>query len=576
MALDGAGFTAPDRRVHHVSDQRFTAGPRSIVDVPDVIAAIDIGTNSVHMVVARVSGAGRFEVITRHKEMVRLGSGKAEMKELLPEAIDRGVAALDRCRRIASKHDAQLVAVATSAVREAGNASVFIERALLEAGVVVDVISGFEEARLIHLGVLQSLPVYDSTILLCDIGGGSTELLFGRGDDILSARSLKLGAIRMSQRFFPNGTGTESEILACRRFIRDAIAPFRQETRVIDASIMVGSSGTIETMVAMTRPRGATPKSFNAEVLSRADLIASIDRLAAAQSIDDICALPGVDSSRADILLGGALILHEVMEAFDHRELRFSEAALREGVLLDALRRAVGGSATRLSDLRRESVLHLMELCEEDPDHAISVARLARDMFVALAPDLGLADGDAELLEAAALLANVGLFISHSGHHQHSYYVIRNSEHLMGFTNHEIELIAQVARYHRKSNPSDRHEPFAALKSNDRWTVRALSGILRVAIGLDRSHRGLVGRLNVAVTNPGASGDGQSERLIEIDVRRAAGVEADAEDLALEVYSADQRTGLLMQCLSEAAGAPCVIRINQIDDRPHLTSVRLE
>ena len=549
-----------------MSDHPFVSGLRGAVDVPDVIAAIDIGTNSVHMVVARVSGAGRFEIITRHKEMVRLGSGKPEMKELEPDAIDRGVAALDRCRRIASKHDAKLVAVATSAVREADNAAVFIDRALTEAGVVVEVISGFEEARLIHLGVLQSLPVYDDTLLLCDIGGGSTELLFGRGDDILSARSLKLGAIRMSQRFLPDGVGSDEEILACRRFIRDAIAPFRQESRAIDASVMVGSSGTIETMVAMTRARGTAPKSFNAEVLFRSDLIAAIDRMSAADSVEEIRSIGGVDSARADIVLGGALILHEVMEAFDQHELRYSDAALREGVLLDTLRRSVGGPTTQLSDLRRESVLHLMELCEEDPDHALTVARLARDLFAALADELGLDDTAAELLEAAALLANVGLFISHSGHHQHSYYVIRNSEHLTGFTNHEIELIAQIARYHRKSTPSERHPPFAALSAPDKWTVRALAGILRVAIGLDRSHRGLVGRVSTSIGS-------ESPRVVQVDARRTPG--ADVDDLALEVYSANQRTGLLEECLAEKTGEPCEVRINQVEDRPHLASVPL-
>ena len=169
-------------------------------DTP-VLAAVDIGTNSVHMVVARVSSNGRVEILEREKEMVRLGRSGGDMKELATEAIDRGVAALRRCRSVADAHGAELAAVATSAVREAENRRDFLDRAYDEAGVSVDVISGFEEARLIHLGVLQALPLFDQRVLLCDIGGGSTEVLLGREADVLESRSFRLGAIRLTERF---------------------------------------------------------------------------------------------------------------------------------------------------------------------------------------------------------------------------------------------------------------------------------------------------------------------------------------------------------------------------------------
>ena len=158
-----------------------TPGPGAANPLPDVLAAIDIGTNSIHMVVARVAGHDRFEVVTRQKEMVRLGSGRGEMKHLEQDAIDRGVAALVRCRTLADSLEARVFAVATSAVREAYNAQEFLDRARVEAGVDVDVISGYEEARLIRLGVLQALPVYDRDAVLIDVGGGSTEVVFGRG-----------------------------------------------------------------------------------------------------------------------------------------------------------------------------------------------------------------------------------------------------------------------------------------------------------------------------------------------------------------------------------------------------------
>ncbi len=525
-------------------------GSPSPEPVPETIAAIDIGTNSVHMVVARVVGNGRFEIITREKEMVRLGHGPGDMKELSDDAIDRGVAALGRCRTIADSFGAELHAVATSAVREAENRDVFLRRAWEEAQVVVDVVSGSEEARLIHLGVLQALPVFDAVILLCDIGGGSTELLYGRGQEVLAARSLKLGAIRLTQRFLEHdsseGAGSAGErVDECRNFIRDQVTPFVRDTRTLRADTMVGSSGTIETLVAMTRSRsGDSPRSLNAETITRVDVSACVDAILAAGPLDAVRKLPGVDPSRADILLAGALILDEVMSLFGAEQLIFSDAALREGVLLDAVQRHAGVGHHQLSDLRRRSVLHLMEMCEEDPDHAFQVAWIAGRLLEAMGDTLGLDVEAAELLDAAAMLANVGLFVSHSRHHQHSYYVIRNSEQLSGFSDREIELIAQIARYHRKSAPSDRHEAFRALPKRDRELVRALAAILRVAIGLDRSHAEVVGTVVAHVD--------------DTSVNIVIGPREPDDDLALEQYSATQRRNLL----EEVAGRTVSIEIN--------------
>lgn len=523
-------------------------GPPSPEPVPETIAAIDIGTNSVHMVVARVVGNGRFEIITREKEMVRLGQGPGDMKELSEDAIDRGVAALGRCRTIADSFGAELHAVATSAVREAENREVFLRRAWDEAQVAVDVVSGFEEARLIHLGVLQALPVFDSVILLCDIGGGSTELLYGRGQEVLAARSLKLGAIRLTQRFLEGGGSDVERVEECRNFIRDQITPFLRDTRTLRADTMVGSSGTIETLVAMTRSRGGdSPRSLNAETISRADVSACVEAIMAAGQIDAVRKLPGVDPSRADILLAGALILDEVMSVFGAEQLIFSDAALREGVLLDAVQRHAGAGHHQLSDLRRQSVLHLMEMCEEDPDHAFQVAWIAGRLLEAMGETLGLDAEAAELLDAAAMLANVGLFVSHSRHHQHSYYVIRNSEQLLGFSDREIELIAQVARYHRKSAPSDRHDAFRALPKRDRELVRALAAIIRVAIGLDRSHAEVVGTVATQVD--------------DTSVNIVIGPREPDDDLALEQYSATQRRNLLEEVTGRAVSI-------EIDTRP--------
>jgi exopolyphosphatase / guanosine-5'-triphosphate,3'-diphosphate pyrophosphatase len=247
--------------------------------------------------------------------------------------------------------------------------------------------------------------------------------------------------------------------------------------------------------------------------------------------------LPGMESSRADIILAGALILDEAMRELRIDHLLISDYALREGLLLDALERARGSSRHHLHDLRRRSVVHLGELMDEDPEHSANVAGLALELFDATS-ELGLhrlGEDARELLEAAALLANVGMFVSHDKHHKHSYYVIRNSDQLAGFTDHEVELIALVARYHRKSEPKPGHAEFASLSDEHQGWVRTLAGILRVAVSLDRSHAGLVAKSVV-------QDDGTTLHI---------GLEpfdADA-DLNLELYTANERRGLLEQVL---------------------------
>ena len=208
----------------------------------DTLAAIDVGTNSLHLVVARVTGHDRFDVIESVKEMVRLGRGGGDMKVLSPEAMDRAIAALARFHQIADIHGAPIRAVATSATREALNHETFLERARDEAGVELEVISGIEEARLIHLGVLQTLPVFDQTILLCDIGGGSTELVLGRAGEVLASRSFKLGTVRLTDRFFTGERVKGTDITACRSYVRSLVTVFRKEIEAHGFEVAIGSS----------------------------------------------------------------------------------------------------------------------------------------------------------------------------------------------------------------------------------------------------------------------------------------------------------------------------------------------
>lgn len=504
----------------------------------DVVAALDIGTNSFHLVVARHTGGDAFEVITREKEMVRLGHGGSDMKELSAESIERAVSCLRRMRRIADSQGAvELRAVATSATREAANAEEFLERARVEANVEIEVISGLEEARLIHLGVLQTVPVFDDRILVIDIGGGSTELLIGERGETLAARSFKLGAVRLTDRFFPGGHTSPESVGACRDYVRSVLTHFEREADEHGFDRSIASSGTAESLARMVRAaRGdAAPKTYNAFEFSAAEVHRVVERLVGADEPAQRAKLDGLDANRADIAAAGGIIMDEVIDRFGVASITFSEGALRDGVLLDTVERRRGGADGRshLRNVSRRSVRQLMDRCDDDPAHSAQVARLAVSLFDALTPLHGYGPAERDLLEAGALLANVGLVVSHSKHHHHSYYVIRNSE-LTGLTDHEIELIAQIARYHRKSAPKPSHAPFATLTDHDQALVRTLAAILRVAIGLDRCHERRVGGVRVE-TRPG-------RLVIEVRPDHRA-------DIALELYAANERKELLEEVL---------------------------
>lgn len=493
------------------------------------IAALDIGTNSFHLVVASASTNG-FEVITREKSMVRLGEGTGDMKTLSRAAIERGLVALRHMSDIARAHGAPIRAVATSAVREASNASDFVGRALKETGVEVEIISGAEEARLIHLGVQQAVDI-PPTSLIIDIGGGSTELVVAEGPTELFVRSLKLGAIRLTNRFFPSDHVHPAAPNACRTFVRSSLAPTIRDIGNFGPETAIVSSGTAEALARMTSHRrgGQQPKSLNSFIFTASELRETVKVIESARTTADRRAIQGLDASRADIILAGAIVLQSIIDESGIETLVFSDFALREGLLFDTIRLSVPTVARELHSASRNSVESLVSRLDEDPAHSRHVARLALHMFDQLVDALDVSADRRFLLESAALLSNVGLSISHSKHHLHSYYIIKHAD-MPGFREHDVELIAQIARYHRKSKPKNSHEPFAGLDDTDRHTVRALAAVLRIAIGLDRSYDARVHE--VSVKRKGSK--------ISIEA-----LSSDGSDLSLNLYSARERADLL-------------------------------
>jgi exopolyphosphatase/guanosine-5'-triphosphate,3'-diphosphate pyrophosphatase len=503
------------------------------------IAAIDMGSNSFHMVIVETRG-GSFHLIEREKEMVRLGERTLSRGRLSTEAMRRGLDTLREYKRLA---DAQrvdkLLAAATSAVREAHNGESFLDRVGREIGFWPNVLSGEEEARLIYLAALHSIHLEGRRALVVDIGGGSVELALGTGQRIAWVASEKLGVLRMTERFVGSDPLAPRDERHLAAHVRDRVAPHAERARAAGFDIVVGTSGTILALGALAHAAatGNPPESLHHLTVSAAALRDLRKRLVAS-TLKDRRRLPAMDERRADIIVAGAVVLDTLLEAVQAKEIVLCEWALREGLLIDYLEahpRSVA-RADAYPDVRRRSVISLAEKCGYDEPHASQVARVALDLFDRTHRVHGMGPRERSLLEFAALLHDVGRHISYPGRHKHTFYLIRNGD-LRGFHPADIEVLALVGRYHRQGTPRKKNAVFAALPRADRSAVRVLAGLLRLADALDRSHRAVVKSLSVHE-------DGRELRL-------RCEVEGDA---GLEQWAAQRRLALLAQTLERPLG----------------------
>lgn len=502
------------------------------------IAAIDVGSNSIHMVVVEASGRGSLRVLDREKEMVRLGAETLRTGHLTRRAMDRGLETLRRYRQIAdSRRVEKMIAVATSAIREARNGDRYLARIGREVRVWPRIISGEEEARLIHRAVAHSVHLADARALILDVGGGSVELILGGGAEVEWAASEKAGVLRLAERFAPSDPLAGPDEARLVRHIRETLGPHLDRARADAPARLVGTSGTILAVGALAHvmEAGRPPESLH-HLTVRAQAVREARRRLVAMGLKERLKLPGLDPSRADIIVAGAVLLDEMLTRLEAREITLCEWALREGVLLDYVhshRRSLARAAS-IPDPRRRSVLGLAERCAHDDRHARHTAALALALFDGTRRRHGLGDADRELLEYAALLHDVGHHISYPAHHKHTYYLIKNGD-LHGFDPVELEALACIARYHRRGRPRRAHAGYGALPRPVRRKVRVLAGLLRLADALDRSHRQVV----------------QAVRVSESDGVLRVRCEA-ATDCELEVWGATRRGDLLARVLKTA------------------------
>lgn len=468
------------------------------------IGAIDVGTNSVHLIIAEVSPSGEITVLETQREQVQLGAGGLDAQMLTPAAWQRGVAALQTFKDACDSFGCVDVhAAATSAVREAKNGGDFCRDVKERTGIHVRIIPGREEARLIYLGARADLDFSRGRVLIVDLGGGSTEFILCDAESALVTQSLPLGHLRLSDTYHNVDPLGKDQISEMRVAIRKGIVPLTSRVHADDFTTMVGTSGTIRALALMaTLARGdVAPEHSHGLVLQRTEL-QDLLKVLRKTPRDKLIELPGMDAKRINTLPAGAVLIDEVMEVFNQTSLVTSERSLRNGLLVDWVmrHRPEVTLLQTVSDPRRRAILTMMGHYQVNTDHAEHVVRSALKIFDATQPAHGLRIDDRRMLEFAALIHDCGHHISGKDHQKHGQYLVTHSR-MSGFTSPEIAVLGNIVRYHRKGRPRRRHESFAALERTDQRRVRVLSAILAVADALDRSHSQVVESVDVKDTD---------------------------------------------------------------------------
>ncbi len=484
-------------------DDRIITGRDSGLCAPPVppggrvVGFIDIGTNSVRLLVVRINANGSHVILTRQKGTVRLGDGAFESGVLCSTALDRCVTVCLRLVELARSFFVdEIVAVATAATRESGNCRDLLARLRHEVGIDVRVISGREEARLIYLGVAGGFEVPEGeTALFIDIGGGSTEVVIGNRSRYLYLESLKLGAIRLTNHFFPDGAQKpveEHTLRDLKEYVRATAVRVIQEAEKHQIRHCFGSSGTIENLAEIAAQSGGPATVSGRLTIQKKDLVMAMSALCRLP-LNKRRSVPGINPDRADIIIGGGVIITTLMEDLHIDVLTVSNRGLQDGLLIDYLSKIENFPLLSGLSLREKSILQIGRTFGINEYHARTVAETALGLF-----DSGLRAGlhtlgpwEREMLEYAAFLHDIGSSISYVNHQAHSAYIIKNVE-LLGFDRAEQAFMAHIARYHRKKSPGKKVPADPDLPSHMVHQALVLSTFLRLAESLDRSHTALI------------------------------------------------------------------------------------
>ncbi len=459
-------------------------------DLAHRLAAIDIGSNSVRLIVAEPLRGGNYRILDEEREATRLGRSLSSTGMLDPQAVELTLGALRRFSQIASGYQVdELRTIATCAVREAINGPEFCRRAKEEVGIDVEVISSDQEARLAFYSVQRAFDLGGKNVVVADIGGGSTEIVMASGNVIEYIASTPLGAVRLTE-LYGNASGNPITGDDYERMIAAIDRTLKKQAKkaFFSPHLLIGSGGTFTSMAEMMmHVRGQVGLPARGYLLSRAEVSHLLDRLRK-MPLKARRQVPGLAPDRADIIVAGMAVVDRLMRRFGVNLLQVHNRGVRDGLLLTMIDNTLG--VPSVDPLDREAAIdRFASACtgEQELAHGKQVARLAGRVFEQIAEQFHLDPTDRPFLEAAARLQDVGYLINYDQHHKHSYQLILNSR-LAGFRPRELELIANVARYHRGARPKKKHANFRQLPPEDQQRVQQLSAILRIAGGLDRSH----------------------------------------------------------------------------------------
>jgi exopolyphosphatase/guanosine-5'-triphosphate,3'-diphosphate pyrophosphatase len=448
-------------------------------------AAIDIGSNSVRMEVAEIST--KIRVLASERKVTRLGASVFRTGRVSPEAIDFLCTTLSEMAMNYKRFEIHGIrAVATAAVRDASNQKEFIAKVSAAAGTPVEIISGQEEARLIHLGVQSRWPHTRQRVLMIDIGGGSAELILSDSGRIVAAVSKQLGALRLTELFLKSDPPTQEELHRMQEYIEERIAQSIRRMGALRIDRVIATSATASAVVCavnqIPRQRREMADKMRASTAQIRELYSDLIK----RDIEGRRKIVGIGPKRAEIIIPGAAVLLSVLKGLALPSLYYSAAGVRDGIIADLAARTSTRSMTEMSREQRDVVEEMATRYGVSLRHVRKVSRMANDIFVALEPLHKLPHSTGRLLEAAAHLHDIGHFVSDTRHHKHSYYLVLNSD-MPGFTEQEREVIANLCRYHRKAMPAQEHQNWQPLDTESRRAVTMLAPLLRIADNLDRS-----------------------------------------------------------------------------------------
>jgi exopolyphosphatase/guanosine-5'-triphosphate,3'-diphosphate pyrophosphatase len=463
-----------------MEEKQFFLSP----DLAYRLAAIDIGTNSIRLIVAEPLRGGKYRILDEEKETTRLGERLSKTGRLDPQAIEKSLAALRRMKQIAEGlQSTELKTIATCAVREAANGAEFCRRAKDELGIDIQIVGAEQEALLAFASVQRAFDLANQHVAVVDIGGGSTEIVLAYGDLVEAVYTTQLGAVRLAEVYtdVASDDGFDALLSGIDRHLRK-----HTKNPVFVPHILFGSGGTFTSLAAMVMAqRGQQGLPVRGYQVSRAEVRHLLDRLRK-MPLKDRASVPGLSPDRADIIVAGLAIVDRVMDRFEVNSVQVHNRGVRDGLLLTMIDQALGTTDDKPHD-RDAAIERLAANCGCEMAHGRHVAHLAGTMYAQLAGAYDLDPHDRELLEAAAKLQDVGYLINYDQHHKHSYHLILHSR-LEGFKPSELALIANVARYHRGADPKRKHDNFRQLSTRDQGRVRQMAAVLRVAGGLDRSN----------------------------------------------------------------------------------------